>query len=72
MIRLAYLSPEVLERLVIRRVTPALNDLVAVAELPWVEQGELVFATATTQGLGGSTLIAEDGHSRLLGMPAPL
>jgi hypothetical protein len=41
--RLAYLSPEVLERLVIRRVPPALslNDLVGVAELPWAEQMEV-------------------------------
>ncbi len=45
MMRLAYLSPEVLERLVIRRVPPALslNDLVAVAERPWAEQMEAVF-----------------------------
>jgi len=40
MIRLAYLSPEVLEQLVIRRVPPALslNDLVSVADRPWAEQ----------------------------------
>jgi hypothetical protein len=44
MMRLAYLSPEVLEHLVVRRVPPALslNDLVAVAERPWLEQTELV------------------------------
>jgi hypothetical protein len=38
--RLAYLSPAVLEHLVIRRMPPALslNDLVAVANRPWAEQ----------------------------------
>jgi hypothetical protein len=43
--RLAYLSPEVLEYLVIRRVPPALslNDLVAVADRPWAEQMGIVF-----------------------------
>lgn len=46
MIRLAFLSPEVLEHLVIRRVPPALslNDLTAVAERPWAEQMGVVFA----------------------------
>ncbi len=45
MVRLAYLSPEVLDHLVIRRVPPALslNDLMAVAELPWAEQMNSVF-----------------------------
>ena len=45
MMRLAYLSPEVLEHLVIRRVPPALslNDLVAVADRPWAEQMDMVF-----------------------------
>lgn len=40
MMRLAYLSPEVLEQLVLRRVPSALslNDLVAIADLPWAEQ----------------------------------
>ena len=44
MMRLAYLSPEVLDHLVIRRVPPALslNDLVALADRPWAEQLELV------------------------------
>ncbi|CDP51749.1 hypothetical protein [Devosia sp. DBB001] len=48
MMRLAYLSPEVLEHLVIRRLPPALslNDLVAVAERPWAEQTAVVFGTA--------------------------
>ena len=45
MMRLAYLSPEVLEHLVIRRLPPALslNDLVAVADRPWAEQMQMVF-----------------------------
>lgn len=45
MMRLAYLSPEMLDHLVIRRVPPALslNDLVAVADRPWAEQMERVF-----------------------------
>ena len=38
--RLAYLSPAVLEHLVIRRLPPAcsLNDLVALDDRPWAEQ----------------------------------
>jgi len=45
MIRLAYLSPSVLESLVITRKPPAIsiNDLMAVAELPWFEQAKRVF-----------------------------
>ena len=45
MIRLAYLSPSVLETLVITRKPPAIsiNDLMAVAELPWFEQANRVF-----------------------------
>ena len=45
MIRLAYLSPSVLETPVIPRKSPALslNDLMAVAELPWAEQAKRVF-----------------------------
>ena len=45
MMRLAYLSPEVLDHLVIRRVPLALslNDLVAVADQPWAEQMAAVF-----------------------------
>ncbi|MFC3101697.1 hypothetical protein [Altererythrobacter lauratis] len=40
MMRLAYLSPEVLEHLVIRRVPSSLSlaDLIAVADRPWEEQ----------------------------------
>lgn len=43
--RLAYLSPDVLEKLVIHRIPPALslNDLVTVTDLPWAEQMEKVF-----------------------------
>lgn len=48
MMRLAYLAPDVLEKLVIHRIPPALslNDLMAVADLPWAEQMEAVFGTA--------------------------
>jgi hypothetical protein len=48
MVRLAYLAPEVLEKLLIHRIPPALslNDLMAVAERPWAEQMEAVFDTA--------------------------
>jgi len=44
-IRLAWLSPSVLERLVLRREPTVLSifDLCGVAELPWVEQLEQVF-----------------------------
>ncbi|WP_247997069.1 hypothetical protein [Brucella tritici] len=43
--RLAYLSPDVLEKLLIHRIPPALslNDLMVVADLPWAEQMETVF-----------------------------
>ena len=45
MVRLAYLSPEVLEHLLIRRVPPSvsLNELAAVADQPWGEQMGVVF-----------------------------
>jgi hypothetical protein len=45
MMRLAYLSPGVLETLVITRKPPAIsiNDLTTVAELPWAEQANRVF-----------------------------
>ncbi|WP_173931231.1 hypothetical protein [Chelativorans sp. Marseille-P2723] len=48
MVRLAYLAPGVLEKLLIHRIPPALslNDLMAVAERPWTEQMETVFDTA--------------------------
>jgi len=44
-IRLAWLSPSVLERLVLRREPTVLSifDLCGVAELAWVEQPEMVF-----------------------------
>ena len=44
-IRLAWLSPSVLERLVLRREPTVLSifDLCGVAELPWAEQPEVVF-----------------------------
>ncbi|WP_027443904.1 hypothetical protein [Erythrobacter cryptus] len=44
LVRLAYLSPEVLEHLAIRRVPPALSlaDLIALADRPWTEQIEAV------------------------------
>lgn len=44
-IRLAWLSPSVLERLVLRREPTVLSifDLCGVAELPWVEQPGRVF-----------------------------
>ncbi|MDQ2092959.1 hypothetical protein [Rhodalgimonas zhirmunskyi] len=44
-IRLAWLAPSVLERLVLRREPTVLSifDLSGVAELPWVEQPEVVF-----------------------------
>ena len=44
-IRLAYLSPDVLERLVIWRVAPsvAVNELAKAASLPWAEQAGRVF-----------------------------
>ena len=45
MIRLAYLSPTVLETLVITRKPPAIsiNELMTVAELPWSEQANRAF-----------------------------
>jgi len=48
MMRLAYLSPDVLEELIIRRAPPALslNELMAVAQRPWMEQQEVVFEKA--------------------------
>ena len=45
MLRLAYLSPDVLERLVIARDPPSVSviDLVEAVNLPWSEQMEVVF-----------------------------
>ena len=47
MMRLAYLSPDVLQALVVRRVPPALSlaDLIEIARLPWVEQEAVAFAS---------------------------
>lgn len=47
-LRLAYLAPDVLEKLLIHRIAPTLSltDLIAVAGLPWEEQIEAVFGTA--------------------------
>jgi hypothetical protein len=44
-IRLAWLAPSVLERLVLRREPTVLSifDLCGVAELPWIEQPERLF-----------------------------
>ena len=45
MIKLAYLAPAVLEKLVLERSPSALSikDLAAAAELPWTEQQQTVF-----------------------------
>lgn len=45
MLKLAYLAPPVLEKLLIARVPPAVSvkELAAAAELPWVEQSGAVF-----------------------------
>ena len=45
MMRLAYLAPDVLEALTLRRVPPALslNDLIEIAGRPWLEQVGRVF-----------------------------
>jgi len=51
LMRLSYLSPDVLQRLVTQRVPPALslNDLIAVTELPWAEQMKQVFGGGKSQ-----------------------
>lgn len=48
MMRLAYLAPDVMEKLLIHRIPPtlSLNDLIAVADLPWAEQMGAVFGAA--------------------------
>ena len=45
MMRLAYLAPDVLGALTLRRVPPALslNDLIEIAGRPWIEQVGTVF-----------------------------
>jgi hypothetical protein len=44
-IRLAWLSPSVLERLILRREPTVLSifELCGIAEMPWAEQPEMVF-----------------------------
>ena len=51
MLKLAYLAPAVLEKLLIERVAPVVSvkDMAAAAELPWTEQAGAVFAD---QGIG--------------------
>jgi hypothetical protein len=46
MLRLAYLAPVVLDRLLIARMPPAVSikELATAAELPWVEQEASVFS----------------------------
>ena len=46
MLRLAYLSPDVLERLVISRDPPSVSliDLIEAVNLPWTEQMKTVFS----------------------------
>lgn len=50
MIRLAYLAPAVLEKLVLKRSPPAVSikDLAAAAELPWAEQPSTVFGQVSS------------------------
>lgn len=50
MLRLAYLSPAILERLLVERATPlvSLKELVEVAVLPWAEQDSVVFLNQET------------------------
>ena len=45
LLRLAYLAPAVLEKLLVQRVPPAVSikDLAMAAELPWGRQAEAVF-----------------------------
>jgi hypothetical protein len=45
MLKLAYLAPAVLERLLIERRVPAISvkDLILAVDLPWLEQDDAVF-----------------------------
>ena len=45
MLKLAYLAPAVMEKLLVARVSPvvSLKDMVMLAELPWAEQDGRVF-----------------------------
>ena len=51
-VRLAYLSPDVLERLVISRDPPSVSviDLIEAVNLPWSEQTRYVFGEEQTSG----------------------
>jgi len=44
-LKLAYLAPAVLEKMLIARVSPAvsLKDMATIADLPWTEQEQAVF-----------------------------
>lgn len=46
MLKLAYLAPPVLEKLLIARVSPVVSvkELAEVTDLPWAEQAGVVFA----------------------------
>ncbi|MEI6644385.1 MAG: hypothetical protein WCL10_20450 [Novosphingobium sp.] len=46
MLKLAYLAPAVLEKLLIARIAPTVSvkDLALAADLPWAEQARAVFA----------------------------
>lgn len=57
MLRLAYLSPAILERLLVERIAPivSLKDLVEIAELPWVEQDRAVFGEVFSEVAAPST-----------------
>ena len=50
--RLAYLSPDVLERLVVWRAPPSVSviDLIDAVNLPWSEQTRYVFGEEQTSG----------------------
>lgn len=52
-VRLAYLSPEVLERLVTRRERPAISimELIVTTYLPWARQPERVFSEIRHQNI---------------------
>lgn len=51
-LKLAYLAPAVLERLLIERRSPAisLKDLILAVDLPWLEQANEVFGREITAG----------------------
>jgi len=59
MIRLAFLAPEVLEALVVKRRPPAIsiNELVDVAKLAWGEQRGRVFEPHATPQPSGRRAI---------------